>query len=368
MADKKRALKANQELLLRTDYESRRTNIEALAAAVKTISEAAVKGAGLPYHSMKCRVKAIASSLEKIGRKRYEPGLDQVEDLVGVRVICLYPKHVEPVVSLLESQFTSKERIDKRAETASGQFGYSSIHLVCRLTGTPREVLPEYQEMEHIPFEIQVRTILQEAWAEIEHQLVYKSEVAAPADIRRQITRVSALLEVADKEFQDVYDQRQAYAEKLKRSAIENLREETLNIDSLLEVIARKLPWAKGWAESCDGNFGSDLSELLFDMEQLGVTTVQQLLRIIDKWHDEEYEESHEAYLIASGKKKLEAGVRTSFTDIHEDEIWHHRTEQYFLPIGFLRGVLRREFPHYAQARDDGQWSHVPTEKSYLTD
>ncbi len=352
MGREKKGLKPSQELAIRTDYEKQRGYLEALADSISRACEAVLTCNDVPYHSVKARVKSIPSTLDKIVRKRYEHSLQQVEDLVGVRVICLYPRHIDPIVSLLEHEFTVLEKVDKRPAPGTTQFGYSSVHLICTLMNTPRANLPEHTGMQDIRFEIQVRTILQEAWAEIEHGLIYKSEGSAPEEIGRQIARVSAVLEMADEDFQRVYDLRETYVQKLKETDLKELSDEPLNADSLMEVIERKLPWAAGWKDLCGQELTSDVADLLFDMQQLDVTKVQQLVVLIDKWQDAEHEESEKGYLIMTGQKKPETEKEEMYTDEGVNDFsrkWHERTKQYFLPIGFIRGVLMHEFPDYKE-------------------
>ena len=66
--------------------------------------------------------------------------------------------------------------------------------------------------------EIQIRTILQDAWAEVEHELVYKSEFS-PFDLplRRKLASTNASLSLADIIFQEIRD----YQTKLQREVDE---------------------------------------------------------------------------------------------------------------------------------------------------
>ena len=52
------------------------------------------------------------------------------------------------------------------------------------------------EELTEYTFEIQFRTVLQHAWAEIEHDLGYKTEFGIPLDVRREFSRVAGLLEI----------------------------------------------------------------------------------------------------------------------------------------------------------------------------
>jgi ppGpp synthetase/RelA/SpoT-type nucleotidyltranferase len=350
MPEKGTPLEPSQELALRLDYDGRRSSLAALAGSVERACDSTLSLNKVPFHSVKSRVKSMRSLLEKIVRKGYEPSLQELDDLVGVRIICLYPKHIDPVVELLKTEFNVLDLVDKRPSTDSSQFGYSSVHLICNVEGTPRSELPEYAGMETQHFEIQVRTIVQEAWAEIEHQLIYKSAVAAPEEIKRPLVRVGAMLELADKEFQEVYDKRQLYIQRLMQTDMSRLREEPLNPDSLLEVLRRKFGWADGWEEVAGGETARHLSELLSEINELGLTTVQQILPLIDKWQDDAYRESERAYMLATGE--LPAATpedRTYSFDALTRLDWHRKTKQYFFPIGHMRLILKREFPNYGQ-------------------
>jgi putative GTP pyrophosphokinase len=344
-------LEQTQELLIRREYQSHSQKCDALADSIRLICESALETAGIPFHSVKSRIKSLSSTLEKIVRKRYKPILKSVKDVVGIRVILLYPDDIDATVKLLEREFRILERVDKRPNRNSQQFGYSSVHLVCTLERTARSRLAEYTRLIDIPFEVQIRTILQEAWAEIEHRLVYKTEVEAPNEIKRRIVRISGLLEMADDEFQNIYRDRAAYIEKLRSADLGDARDEPLNIDTLSEIIRRRYGWAEGWEKIGDNQNKAIvyLADLLNDMQMLGVTTVRQLMAIIDKWYDKVFEYSARAQLIASGKVQSKGPEDVGFSHTPEDGSteWCNRTGQYFFPIGHLRYILRREFPEY---------------------
>jgi hypothetical protein len=59
--------------------------------------------------------------------------------------------------------------------------------------------------------EIQTRSILQHAWAEIEHDLGYKSTQEVPQTIRRRFSRLAGLLELADQEFISIKNELSTY-------------------------------------------------------------------------------------------------------------------------------------------------------------
>jgi hypothetical protein len=96
------------------------------------------------------------------------------------------------------------EKVDKTEQLHQEErLGYHSVHYVVAL-GDGRRGLPEYARYDGLLVEIQVRTVLQHAWAEIEHDIQYKARTALPSEIRRRFITLAGLLEIADREFQDI--------------------------------------------------------------------------------------------------------------------------------------------------------------------
>ena len=104
-----------------------------------------------------------------------------------MRIITYFAEEVDAVAQLIEREFTidRKNSIDKRMALDPDQFGYLSVHYIVSLAAN-RSQLPEYAALSGLSAEIQIRSILQHAWAEIEHDLGYKSQTAVPRDVVRQ--------------------------------------------------------------------------------------------------------------------------------------------------------------------------------------
>ncbi|MDB5157601.1 MAG: hypothetical protein JWR50_2308 [Mucilaginibacter sp.] len=122
---------------------------------------------------------------------------------------------VDAISELIEKEFIKDvdNSIDKRI-LRSDQFGYRSLHIVASLN-TDRCNLREYKRYKNIKCEIQVRSILQHAWAEIEHDLGYKGEVSIPDQYKRTFNRLSALLETADIEFDRLKTELTSYEKEI---------------------------------------------------------------------------------------------------------------------------------------------------------
>ena len=168
--------------------------------------------AGIKVHSVTARVKAHASVARKLARpdRSYEDLWD-LTDLLGLRVITYFEDDVDRVGAVIEAKLPidPARSIDKRRHVEPARFGYRSLHYVVELAadGVPVEARAE----------VQIRTLLEHTWAEIEHDLGYTAPGAVPADIRRRLSRVAGLLELADLEFVAIRDQLVAYAHQLPR-------------------------------------------------------------------------------------------------------------------------------------------------------
>ncbi len=176
--------------------ELRRESDDAVAAVQGLLDDA-----GVNYLSVTGRAKSVASFAEKSRRTSggvplYSDPLHQITDQIGVRVIAYVASDVEAVADLLVDHFVVKNDRDMGLETASeGLFGYASRHLL--LTTAARDEAPGRD------FQVQVRTVLQHAWAEFEHDIRYKGSVPAEhaREFDRRFTLAAGLIELADAEF-----------------------------------------------------------------------------------------------------------------------------------------------------------------------
>jgi ppGpp synthetase/RelA/SpoT-type nucleotidyltranferase len=169
--------------------------------------------AGINYLSVSGRTKSIASFAEKAtrtvdGARLYTDPLREIGDQLGVRVITYVRDDVDAVADLLGDQVVVNDDRDLGRETASeGRFGYASRHLQIALDPA-RESQPAYAHLRGRNVQVQIRTVLQHAWAEFEHDIRYKGTVPvehAP-DFDRRFTLAAGLLELADQEFATIRD------------------------------------------------------------------------------------------------------------------------------------------------------------------
>lgn len=175
------------------------------ATAERALGEA-VRESGVMCAGVTGRVKAEASLAGKLERKNHYASIDDVTDLVGLRVITYYVDDVDKIATIVANLFDvdESEIVDKRADLSDTQFGYLSLHYLCRL---PKRLCDErYPKAGTMLFEIQMRSALQHVWAEIEHDSGYKAEIECPRKWRRSYSRVASLFELADAEFMRIRD------------------------------------------------------------------------------------------------------------------------------------------------------------------
>ena len=135
-----------------------------------------------------------------------------IHDLIGVRVTTYHSTEIPRIIEALTEVFEVRRSVDKTAQTrVSGSFGYGSHHLILRVP--PARVAPVLQAYAGREFEVQIRTVLQHAWAEFEHDIRYKRRgntgKLAP-EVDRAFTLAAGLIELADQQFDLIAAQQSA--------------------------------------------------------------------------------------------------------------------------------------------------------------
>jgi hypothetical protein len=188
---------------------------------------------------------------------------------------------VEKVDQVIETEFSVTEKSDK-AEVLKQQerLGYQSIHYLVSL-GPKRTSLPEYRPFKDMVAEIQVRTILQHAWAEIEHDIQYKSVETIPTSIRRRFMSLAGLFEIADREFQAIQDEDERLMKEARVSVKEG-RLESVEVtpDALRAYLDKKL--------GPDGRMKALSYNLMASsLRKLGFTRIGQIDECIAPYNDD---------------------------------------------------------------------------------
>lgn len=183
---------------------------------IYTIKEES-KSAGLKYADLKGRVKTVESIQEKIERHKISNPSENIYDYAGTRIVCLFEEEKEEFATLIEKTFKITWKDNKKEKLGSHQMGYQSLHF--SVAFNDQYLGPRYEKFKGLVCEVQITTVLLEAWGLINHTMVYKNESAIPIKIQRDINNVSSLLEVAQKVFDDSYNKRKAYLSKIADSS-----------------------------------------------------------------------------------------------------------------------------------------------------
>ena len=168
--------------------------------------------------TLKARPKSFASFFKKYIRYlREDPGIDlpQIPDQIGIRIICPFLEDLKTVEEACRRHLEVLEIERKGSGYSFKEFGYESIHLLARIPG---EILARHNADFVEVAEIQIRTILQDAWAEVEHELVYKIEFTPYDDqMKRKLAAVNASLSLADTVFQEIRNYQRQFRQELDK-------------------------------------------------------------------------------------------------------------------------------------------------------
>jgi putative GTP pyrophosphokinase len=190
-----------------TEFVGIRSRYEDFARQCADLLRSALVSNNAKFFAVEYRAKSVTSFREKLGRpgKSYFDPFHEMTDLAGVRVIVNYLPDVDRVVELCGRLFEIDEddSVIAADRLSANEFGYQSTHVVGWIS-EQRQLLDEWQPYDGMRVEIQIRTVLQHAWASVSHALQYKREADVPQKLRRRLARVAAGLETADTEFSEL--------------------------------------------------------------------------------------------------------------------------------------------------------------------
>ncbi len=193
--------------------------------------------------------------LLKCQKERIKNPIESITDLIGARIIVPFLEDVDLVEKLLQSKFTVIEVEHKSQALSIREFGYDSTHLLITIDQKIKAGKP-VSETDGV-VEVQIRTTLQDAWAEVEHELIYKTSIDKVEDtIRRKLTAVNASLTLADITFQEIRDH---HNQKFKELQIKHKR-----LLDKVSTIPEKFP-QQGIAEDNKNSDSSAVSDQSLD-------------------------------------------------------------------------------------------------------
>jgi ppGpp synthetase/RelA/SpoT-type nucleotidyltranferase len=216
-----------------SEYRAKYRQMQAAADFAEGLVRDALREATTNFyiHQIQARAKDPNSLLRKLRRRAYEDPASDVTDQIAVRVVTYFLDQVDPIAERLAEAFDVDRgrSVDKRTDLGVREFGYRSVHLIvqARLTGVEGTAAAPLRD--HW-FEIQVRSLLEHAWAEIEHDVIYKSGVEYSEEVVREFHRAAAQLEAIDKKFLELRGEKDVLIET-HREHYEYERELTSKLD-----------------------------------------------------------------------------------------------------------------------------------------
>ena len=230
--------------------------------------------AGINYLSVSGRTKSVASFAAKAaksvaGSPVFADPLTDITDQIGVRVITYLHSDVAAVADLLAEELTILGDRDLGQENADeGQWGYASRHLLVGPHADGSDGEPQHNA------QVQIRTVLQHAWAEFEHAIRYKGTIPedkAP-ELDRRFTLAAGLLELADREFSMIRDELQATASDQQPEA--DPGDPRIRSEDLATFLAGRYADA-GWSRADHYSWVSGL------LLELGITSLEELAGLL---------------------------------------------------------------------------------------
>ncbi len=202
-----------EKQVFRIYYESNRKHLLAAKNIYLRLVTSLVKSLGIDeVTKIEGRIKDKEECIKKFHRK-YQNRLEAVEqpyeirffisDLIGIRIVCLYEDQIDLLSAMLQQHFNILDITDKisSVESTEDSFGYKGLHMDLALNDE-MACLPKYLPYADNSFEVQIRSLIQDAWSVLDHKIKYKKSI--PIDLKRRINILSALFELADREFKEI--------------------------------------------------------------------------------------------------------------------------------------------------------------------
>ncbi|MEE1834108.1 hypothetical protein [Streptomyces sp. SP17KL33] len=318
---------SNTEVLTQ-EFNARRPKYEALCDELKFSLTRRMDEAGIKWHTITARPKDLKSFLEKVDRKEYADPFSETEDLAGARIVCLFMLDLERTGDVISSMFEVLNREDKIAEGDVSAFGYMSHHYVCKLSD--RYAGERYDAIKGLKFEIQVRTILMDAWANMSHYLSYKNEESIPKDLIKDFHALSGLLYVGDRQFESLFKASTRSAataeDRVLRSS--EIAESEVNADTIQALLARL------YSDRSQAS-PEAISEFTLELRDKGYDNLTEVGKILQKNKEaaiqrekHTFAENSQAAKQVPDRKYNRVGLARAAFDAHDPEYKKYRHER----------------------------------------
>lgn len=264
-------------------YNNNIEKYQTLTDVVESIIREALNNKNIVYHSIESRTKTRESFKRKAKKEKYKDPIREITDLTGIRIITLFEKDVYKISNIIKELFKIdyKNSEDKSDLLDADKMGYKSVHYIAELIND-RINKSELSKYENLKFEIQIRSILQHAWAEIEHDRNYKFKGELPKNIQRRFYALSGMLEMADREFNSLDDKVEEYRNKVKEISKDGQINLSLNRKSLKNYLSNKFyQEIKNDYLASEFESREDLNKIIGEINEYGIKDLIELDRII---------------------------------------------------------------------------------------
>lgn len=256
-------------------YKSNEKNFNSLKSEVDFILTDIFKNADIKIHIIQSRIKEFESFYEKVNKKECKYPLQGINDIVGFRIVCLFLSDIKKIGDIIKNNFdviSEDNKIDGYDDLST--FGYMSLHFVVKLNHDYNG--PRYKDIKDRQFEIQIRTITMDAWANISHYLSYKTENDIPNELKRDFFALSGLFYVSDAHFELFYNASKTSEKDTENRVINKLENtnssisEDINLYSLKAYLNTKYPDRKNYKDK-------DFSILITELNNVGIHNISEL-------------------------------------------------------------------------------------------
>lgn len=215
---------------------------------------------------------------KKIDNKKYSDPISQLTDISGIRIITYFESQVDLVSRVIEELFEidGENSLNRDQLLGDDRIGYRSVHFVCSL-GTEREELAEYQLYSGLKFEIQVRTVLQHAWAELAHDRSYKFSGELPPKLQRQLNLYSGMLEVVDGGFDSIAKELDEYQDIVDSGDLSTFMEDEIDSINLNKFVVESAE-SNGLGPFVDTGIDQDIVR---EIKSYGLSKILDIFELI---------------------------------------------------------------------------------------
>lgn len=183
--------------------------LERLTDQIQAANLAAKKETGYKlFEHLITRIKTPESMEDKLARKAYPAtpyyALKEIRDAIGIRIVCGFLDDIYRTIEVIRQLPQVKICQEKDYISQAKPNGYRSYHLILEVMASEADCLGQVPGTYFV--EVQLRTIAQDSWAALEHQMKYKQDIKNPERIERELKRCADELASCDVTMQTIRD------------------------------------------------------------------------------------------------------------------------------------------------------------------